>query len=66
LTVQIVTSKGVEIELAADDSDHALNIQGDWLKRDAKQCEIFRVNADGTLKPTIGAVYGDEVYGKGV
>lgn len=59
LAVQIVTRDGREIELAADDVDHALSMSGDWLKRGARSVEVFRVNReDGSLIPTLGPTFG--------
>lgn len=56
-TVQIVTRTGAEIELSADDIDHALAMSGDWLKRGARMVEVFRVDQQtGGLIPTIGPV----------
>ena len=43
-----------ENEIVADDVDHALNIQKDWIDRGAVYVEIFRVFDDGSLNPTIG------------
>lgn len=53
-TVQILARNGSEVELAADDVDHALAICRDWLNRGAEWAEIFRVNDDGSLRPTVG------------
>lgn len=59
-SVQLITRRGVEIELAADNIDHALDLQHAWITRhDAKVAEIFRILPDGTLNPTIGSV-GDD------
>lgn len=46
---------GRESELAADDIDHALNIQKSWIDKGADYVEIFRVLHDGSINPTIGA-----------
>lgn len=55
LTVQITARDGREVELAADDVDHALAIAGEWLGRGALRTEVFRVSErDGSLIPTIG------------
>jgi hypothetical protein len=62
-TVQIVTRTGAEIELSADDIDHALAISGDWLKRGALVVEVFRVDPQtGALRPTIGPVRAIETH----
>lgn len=56
-SVQIEARNGVELELSADDIDHALAMSADWLKRGARWVEVFRVNPhDGSLIPTIGRV----------
>ena len=56
-TVQIVTKDGNEIEIAADDSDHALTICTHWMEVfKAERCEIFRILYDGSINPTIGPV----------
>lgn len=44
-----------ESELCADDIDHALTLQKQWIDAGAHYVEIFRVEADGSLAPTIGA-----------
>lgn len=61
LTVQIVTRTGAEVEIAADDIDHALAISGEWLRnRGAKRTEVFRVDPEtGGLIPTIGPAVAD-------
>lgn len=46
---------GRQSELVADDIDHALVLQRSWIDKGADYVEIFRVLADGTLNPTIGA-----------
>lgn len=62
ITVQIITDKGAEVELAADSVGHALSIQNGWLHTfKARRTEIFRVNKEtGELKPTIGP-FGPDV-----
>ena len=56
-SVQIEARNGSELELTADDIDHALAMSGDWLKRGARWVEVFRVNPhDGSLIPTLGRV----------
>lgn len=50
-----VEKNGRQSELAVDDVDHALDTQGEWIKRGAQYVEIFRVLDDGSLNPTIGA-----------
>lgn len=44
-----------ESELIADDIDHALTLQKQWIDSGANYVEIFRVLYDGSLNPTIGA-----------
>jgi len=46
-----------ESELVADDIDHALMLQKQWIDGGASYVEIFRVFHDGTLNPTIGAYH---------
>jgi hypothetical protein len=49
---------GRQHELVADDIDHALDLQSDWIARGANYVEIFRVRQDdGSLQPTIGAYF---------
>jgi len=56
-SVQIEARNGVELELSADDVDHALAMSGDWLRRGARWVEVFRVDPQtGDLIPTIGRV----------
>lgn len=60
-TVQIITQADREIEIAADDIEHALNLQASWMDRhNAKECEIFRILPDGEINPTIGRVTASE------
>ena len=49
------TKNGRDSELTADDIDHALSIQKQWIDAGASYVEIFRVLHDGTLNPSIGA-----------
>ena len=57
-----VEKNGRQSELTADDIDHALDLQGTWVKNhQADYVEIFRVLPDGTLNPTIGAYRREEV-----
>lgn len=45
-------------ELVADDIDHALTLQKQWIDNGADYVEIFRVfEYDGKLNPTIGPYY---------
>lgn len=46
---------GRESELVADDIDHALTLNAQWIASGASYVEIFRVLDDGSLNPTIGA-----------
>lgn len=46
---------GRQSELCADDVDHALSINAQWIASDANYVETFRVLDDGSLKPTLGA-----------
>ena len=47
-------------ELVADDIDHALTLQKQWIDAGASYVEIFRVfEYDGKLNPTIGPYYKD-------
>lgn len=46
---------GRQSELVADNVDHALTLQKQWIDSGACYVEIFRVFDDGTLNPTIGA-----------
>lgn len=46
-------------ELQADDIDHALTLQKQWIDSGASYVEIFRVLHDGELNPTIGAYRKD-------
>lgn len=46
---------GRQSELCADDVDHALTLQKQWIDAGASYVEIFRVLYDGTLNSTIGA-----------
>lgn len=46
---------GRQSELCADDIDHALTLQKQWIDAGSDYVEIFRVLHDGTLNPTIGA-----------
>lgn len=46
---------GRESELCADDIDHALTLQKQWIDAGSSYVEIFRVLCDGTLNATIGA-----------
>lgn len=47
---------GRQSELVADDIDHALILQKQWIDAGANYVEIFRVfEYDGKLNPTIGA-----------
>jgi len=46
---------GKQSELVADDIDHALTINAQWIDAGADYVEIFRVfEYDGSLNPTIG------------
>jgi hypothetical protein len=45
---------GRQSELCADDVDHALVLQKQWIDAGSDYVEIFRVLDDGSLKPTIG------------
>lgn len=45
---------GRQSELCADDVDHALVLQKQWIDAGSDYVEIFRVLNDGSLKPTIG------------
>lgn len=53
--VQVVSRRGRALEFQAGNSDQAIEIQASWINREARLVEIFRVNRDGTLKPTLGA-----------
>ncbi len=46
---------GRQSELVADDIDHALTLQKQWIDSGADYVEIFRVLHDGSLNATIGA-----------
>lgn len=47
---------GRQSELVADDVDHALELQKQWIDAGAEYVEIFRVfEYDGKLNSTIGA-----------
>jgi len=46
---------GRQSELVADDIDHALTLQKQWIDAGANYVEIFRVLHDGSINPTIGA-----------
>ena len=47
-------------ELVADDIDHGLTLQKQWIDAGASYVEIFRVfEYDGKLNPTIGPYYKD-------
>lgn len=46
---------GRQSEITADDVDHALTLNKQWIDADANYVEIFRVLSDGTLKATLGA-----------
>lgn len=46
---------GRRSELCADDIDHALALNAQWIENSANYVEIFRVLHDGSLNPTIGA-----------
>ena len=48
------SKNGRESELAADDIDHALTLQKQWIDAGSEYVEIFRVLRDGSLNPTIG------------
>lgn len=51
-----IRKNGRESEICADDVKHALTLSANWINRhQADYVEIFRVNPDGSLKPTIGA-----------
>lgn len=47
--------EGRQSELVADDVDHALTINKQWIDAGASYVEIFRVLDDGSLNPTLGA-----------
>lgn len=55
------TKNGRDSELAAESVGHALAINAQWIAADAEYVEIFRVLADGSLNPTIGAHRTEEV-----
>lgn len=47
-------------ELVADNIEHALTLQKQWIDAGASYVEIFRVfEYDGKLNPTIGPYYKD-------
>lgn len=48
-------------ELVADDIEHALTLQKQWIDAGASYVEIFRVfEYDGSLNPTIGPYRGTD------
>lgn len=54
------TKNGRDSELVADDIDHALTLNKQWIDSGASYVEIFRVLHDGSLNPTIGAYRREE------
>lgn len=46
---------GRQSEICADDIDHALTLNKQWIDAGANYVEIFRVLHDGSLNATIGA-----------